>query len=53
MLADNRVAFAPVTVIDQTPQGVWISGLKGPVRVIVVGQSYVADGAKVRVAAAP
>jgi multidrug efflux system membrane fusion protein len=52
VLADNRVAFAPVTVLEETPQGMWISGLKGSARVITVGQSFVADGQKVRVAAA-
>ena len=46
----NRVAFAPVTVMDETPQGIWISGLRGPVRLITVGQSYVSEGQKVRVA---
>jgi len=50
VLPDNRVAFAPVTVIDETPQGVWVSGLRGPVRLITVGQSYVSEGQKVRVA---
>lgn len=48
----DRVAFAVVSVMEQTPDGVWVSGLRGPVRVITVGQSYVADGAKVRVVAA-
>jgi multidrug efflux system membrane fusion protein len=52
VLADNRVAFAPVTVLEETPQGLWVGGLSGPVRVITVGQSFVADGQKVRVAAA-
>jgi multidrug efflux system membrane fusion protein len=52
VLPDNRVAFVPVTVLEETPQGVWIAGLKGPVRIITVGQSFVADGQKVRVAAA-
>ena len=52
VLADNRVAFAPVTVLEETPQGMWISGLSGPVNVITVGQSFVADGQKVRVALA-
>jgi len=47
--ADGRVAFAPVKILDQGPDGVWISGINGPVRLIVVGQSYVADGQKVRV----
>jgi multidrug efflux system membrane fusion protein len=50
--ADNRVAFAPVAVLDETPQGVWVAGLAGPARVITVGQSYVADGQQVRVALA-
>jgi len=50
--ADNRVAFAPVSVMQETPQGVWVSGLSGPVRVITVGQSYVAEGQKVQVAQA-
>jgi multidrug efflux system membrane fusion protein len=49
---DNRVVFAPVTVLQETPDGVWVSGLSGPVRVITVGQSFVADGQKVRVALA-
>jgi len=49
---DDRVAFAPVKILEESPQGVWISGLSGSVRLIVVGQSYVADGQKVRVAQA-
>ena len=44
------VAFTPVKVIDETPQGVWLTGLPGPVRVITVGQSYVSEGQRVRVA---
>jgi multidrug efflux system membrane fusion protein len=50
--ADNRVAFSPVTVLEETSSGVWVSGLSGPVNVITVGQSFVADGQKVRVAQA-
>lgn len=49
---DGRVAFAPVTIVEETPQGAWATGLAGPVRVITVGQSFVADGQKVRVATA-
>jgi multidrug efflux system membrane fusion protein len=52
VLPDNRVAFAPVTVLEETPQGAWIAGLTGAVRVITVGQSYVGEGQKVRVAVA-
>jgi multidrug efflux system membrane fusion protein len=49
---DSRVAFAPVTIVDETKDGVWVTGLSGPIQLITVGQSYVADGQKVRVAAA-
>ena len=48
----DRVAFAPITVVEETPEGMWVTGLSGPVRLITVGQSYVADGQKVRVALA-
>ncbi|MFZ5670606.1 MAG: efflux RND transporter periplasmic adaptor subunit [Pseudomonadota bacterium] len=44
----DRVAFSPVTVLDETPDGVWVTGLRGPVRVITAGQSYVSEGQKVR-----
>jgi multidrug efflux system membrane fusion protein len=47
----DQVAFAAVKVIDETPAGVWVTGLSGPVRVITVGQSYVSEGQRVRLAA--
>jgi multidrug efflux system membrane fusion protein len=49
---DGRVAFAPVTIVEETRDGVWVTGLSGAVELITVGQSYVADGQKVRVALA-
>ena len=53
VLAGDRVAFAPVTVVEETPQGVWVTGpVRARCNVITVGQSYVADGQKVRVALA-
>jgi len=52
VLANGRVAFSPVTVLEETGDGVWVRGLKGSVNVITVGQSFVADGQKVRVAQA-
>jgi multidrug efflux system membrane fusion protein len=48
----DRVAFAPVKILEETPEGVWVAGLAGPIRLVTVGQSYVGDGQKVRVAAA-
>jgi multidrug efflux system membrane fusion protein len=47
---DNRVVFAPVTILEQGTQGVWVAGLTGPTRLITVGQSYVSEGQRVRVA---
>lgn len=46
-----KVAFAPVRVLEETAEGVWVSGLTGVVNVVTVGQSYVSEGQKVRVAA--
>jgi multidrug efflux system membrane fusion protein len=51
-MADGRVAFAPVAIVEESHEGVWVTGLSGPVQLITVGQSYVADGQKVRVALA-
>jgi len=51
-VSGDRVAFAPITIVEETPQGLWVTGLSGAVRLITVGQSYVADGQKVRVALA-
>ena len=48
----DRVAFAPIAIVEEAPQGLWVTGLHGPVRLITVGQSFVADGQKVRVALA-
>jgi|SRR5579859_69776 len=50
--SDGRVEFAPVTIVDETRDGIWVTGLSGSVQLITVGQSYVADGQKVRVALA-
>lgn len=50
--ANDMVAFSPVEVIEEAPGGIWVSGLTGQVRVITVGQSYVAEGQKVKVGAA-
>jgi multidrug efflux system membrane fusion protein len=48
VIEGDRVAFATVVVLEETPQGVWVSGLRGGARVIVAGQSYVSEGQKVR-----
>ena len=41
------VAFAPVTLLRDTVEGVWVTGLPDTADVIVVGQEYVTDGVPV------
>ncbi len=41
---DGVVAFAPVTLIGETPSGIWVLGLGGEVQLIVRGQEYVSAG---------
>jgi membrane fusion protein, multidrug efflux system len=43
------VSFAPVTVLRDTPNGVWLAGLPDQIDAIVAGQEFTRDGAKVDV----
>lgn len=45
---DGQVAFRPVRIIDDTPDGMWLGGLPARVTVITVGQEFVRDGQRVR-----
>ena len=45
---EDRVVFAPITIIDDTPGGMWIAGLPEHSRVITVGQEFVREGQHVR-----
>ncbi|MGB8812648.1 MAG: efflux RND transporter periplasmic adaptor subunit [Paracoccaceae bacterium] len=42
--ADNIAHFAPVTIIDDTEQGLIVAGVPQDVRIIVAGQDLVQDG---------
>jgi multidrug efflux system membrane fusion protein len=47
---DNGVArFAPVAMLRDTVDGVWLAGLPDQVEVIIVGQEFVTDGVPIRV----
>src|SRR6056297_7846 len=46
---DGIARFAPVTMLRDTAQGVWLSGLPQEADVIIVGQEFVTDGVPVRV----
>ncbi|MFP1644986.1 efflux RND transporter periplasmic adaptor subunit [Pontitalea aquivivens] len=41
---DGRAVFAPVQLLRDTPQGVWLTGLPDDAQVIIRGQDYVTDG---------
>ena len=42
------VRFLPVDIVSDGPDGMWVSGLPDHVAVIVVGQSFVSDGERVK-----
>lgn len=44
---DNRVVFAPVQVLRDTREGIWVSGLDETVQIITVGQEFVRAGVMV------
>jgi len=45
--ADNTAQFMPVTLIRDTAEGVWITGLPDQTNIITVGQEFVIDGVAV------
>jgi multidrug efflux system membrane fusion protein len=45
--AENRAQFVPTTILRDTPEGTWLTGLPDSARVIVVGQEFVIDGVAV------
>ncbi len=47
--ADDLAQFAPITIIDDTPDGLVVTGLPDEVRIIVAGQDLVRDGEAVTV----
>ncbi|WP_226622446.1 efflux RND transporter periplasmic adaptor subunit [Alloyangia pacifica] len=45
--AEQTAKFVPVSILRDTPEGVWIAGLPDSVDVITLGQEYVTDGVPV------
>lgn len=43
-LEDNTAGFMPVTVVRDSLQGVWVTGLGDAADVIIIGHHYVTDG---------
>jgi multidrug efflux system membrane fusion protein len=42
--ADSKAQFVPVEIVDDGRESVWVTGIDGATRVIVVGQDFVKDG---------
>ena len=42
--ANNRVVFSVVKIIEDGPDGMWVTGLPDTAAIITVGQEYVAAG---------
>jgi multidrug efflux system membrane fusion protein len=40
----NRVQFKPIVIVEDSARGMWVTGLPSRVRLITVGQEYVAVG---------
>ena len=45
--ANGRVAFMPVSVVEDQPSQMWVAGIPDRARVIVRGQDFVRDGQEV------
>lgn len=46
-LENGIVRFAEVSTVDETNEGVWVTGLPDPVKIIIQGQDFVATGTEV------
>jgi multidrug efflux system membrane fusion protein len=44
----ETVHFHPISIIEDTSTGAWVTGLEGTVRLIIVGQEFVKDGQQVK-----
>lgn len=43
----SRVVFAHIQIIDDAPEGIWVTGLPETVDLVSIGQEYIADGTEV------
>ena len=43
----ETVIFNPVTLVRDTPEGIWVEGLPARADIIVIGQEYVQEGVRV------
>ncbi len=49
LAVDGKARFAPVGILSDAPDGVWLTGLPDVADIIIVGQEYVSDGYPVEI----
>ena len=49
ILDENRVQFTKIQIVEDTVNGLWVTGLPKNVTIITVGQEYVINGQEVKV----
>lgn len=49
LVEDGTAGFAPIKVVRDTTEGIWVTGLAETAEVIVVGQEFVTEGVPVEV----
>lgn len=49
LAVDGKARFAPVSILRDTVDGVWVDGLEEQADIIVTGQEYVVDGVDIEV----
>ncbi len=47
LAVDGVARFAPVEILRDEPEGVWLKGLPDEADIIIVGQEYVSDGRRI------
>ncbi|TVR82208.1 MAG: efflux RND transporter periplasmic adaptor subunit [Rhodospirillales bacterium] len=53
VVEDGTVVFETISIIDDTPDGMWVAGLPERSRLITVGQEFVRPGQRVRPVLSP
>ena len=44
---DNKASFKNISIIEDTPDGLWVEGLPEITMIITVGQEYVIEGQEI------
>ena len=44
---DNKASFKNISIIEDTPEGLWVEGLPKITEIITVGQEYVIEGQEI------